>query len=248
MDRMIYIAMSGAKQVMEQQASAANNMANVSTPGFRAQLNNFRAVPVVGQEAATRAFVTASTPGADMSNGPVTETGRPMDVAVRGDGWLAVQTADGGEAYTRVGNLQVGADGQLMTMNKLPVIGDAGPMAVPPGAAVMISADGLVSAIGAGDPATNVAQVGRLKLVNPAAADLQRGDDGLFRMRAGAAAPDADPTVTLQTGAVEGSNVNPVSAMVDMIANARSFEMQMKAVKSADENDQRANQLLSMST
>lgn len=248
MDRMIYIAMSGAKQAMEQQASVANNMANVSTPGFRAQLNNFRAVPVVGQEAATRAFVITATPGADMSTGPITETGRPMDVAVRGDGWLTVQTADGGEAYTRVGNLQVGADGQLMTMNKLPVVGDAGPMAVPPGAAVMISTDGLVSAIGAGDPTTNVAQIGRLKLVNPATADLQRGDDGLFRMRTGAATPDADPTVTLQTGAVEGSNVNPVSAMVDMIANARSFEMQMKAVKSADENDQRANQLLSMST
>jgi len=248
MDRMIYIAMSGAKQAMEQQASVASNMANVSTPGFRAQLNNFRAVPVVGEEAATRAFVVASTPGADMSTGPLTETGRPMDVAVRGDGWLTVQTADGGEAYTRVGNLQVGADGQLMTMDKLPVIGDAGPMAVPPGAAVMISTDGLVSAIGAGDPATNVAQVGRLKLVNPAAGDLLRGDDGLFRMRAGAAAPDADPAVTLQTGVVEGSNVNPVSAMVEMIANARSFEMQMKAVKSADENDQRANQLLSMSS
>ena len=248
MDRMIYIAMSGAKQAMEQQASVASNMANVSTPGFRAQLNNFRAVPVVGEEAATRAFVVTSTPGADMSAGPLTETGRAMDVAVRGDGWLTVQTADGGEAYTRVGNLQVGADGQLTTMNKLPVVGDAGPMAVPPGAAVMISTDGLVSAIGAGDPATNVAQVGRLKLVNPAASDLLRGDDGLFRMRAGAAAPDADPAVTLQTGAVEGSNVNPVSAMVEMIANARSFEMQMKAVKSADENDQRANQLLSMSS
>jgi flagellar basal-body rod protein FlgF len=248
MDRMIYIAMSGAKQVMEQQASAANNMANVSTPGFRAQLNNFRAVPVVGEEATTRVFVAASTPGADMNNGPVTETGRPLDVAVRGDGWLTVQTADGGEAYTRVGNLQVGADGQLMTMGKLPVIGDAGPMAVPPGAAAMVSSDGLVSAIGAGDPLTNVAQVGRLKLVNPASADLVRGDDGLFRMRAGAAAPDADPAVTLQTGAIEGSNVNPVSAMVEMIANARSFEMQMKAVKSADENDQRANQLLSMSS
>jgi flagellar basal-body rod protein FlgF len=248
MDRMIYIAMSGAKQAMEQQASVASNMANVSTPGFRAQLNNFRAVPVVGEEASTRAFVVTSTPGADMSTGPLTETGRPMDVAVRGDGWLTVQTADGGEAYTRVGNLQVGADGQLMTMDKLPVIGDAGPMAVPPGAAVMISTDGLVSAIGAGDPATNVAQVGRLKLVNPAAGDLLRGDDGLFRMRAGAAAPDADPAVTLRTGVVEGSNVNPVSAMVEMIANARSFEMQMKAVKSADENDQRANQLLSMSS
>ncbi|MFJ2990550.1 flagellar basal body rod protein FlgF [Collimonas sp. NPDC087041] len=248
MDRMIYIAMSGAKQVMEQHASVANNMANVATPGFRAQLNNFRAVPVVGDEAQTRAFVVATTPGADMRSGPLTETGRPMDVAVRGDGWLTVQTADGNEAYTRVGNLQVGADGQLMTMDKLPVIGDAGPMAVPPGASVMISTDGLVSAIGAGDPATNVAQVGRLKLVNPASADLVRGDDGLFRMRSGAATPDADPAVTLQTGAIEGSNVNPVSAMVDMIANARSFEMQMKAVKSADENDQRANQLLSMTS
>ena len=248
MDRMIYIAMSGAKQAMEQQASVASNMANVSTPGFRAQLNNFRAVPVVGEEAATRAFVVTSTPGADMSTGPLTETGRPMDVAVRGDGWLTVQTANGNEAYTRVGNLQVGADGQLMTMDKLPVIGDAGPMAVPPGAAVMISSDGLVSAIGAGDPATNVAQVGRLKLVNPAAGDLQRGDDGLFRMRPGVAAAEADPAVTLQTGAIEGSNVNPVSAMVDMIANARSFEMQMKAVKSADENDQRANQLLSITS
>lgn len=246
MDRMIYIAMSGAKQAMEQQASVSNNMANVSTPGFRAQFNQFRAVPVVGKEAATRAFVVTSTPGADMRTGPLTATGRPMDVAVRGEGWLTVQTANGGEAYTRVGSLQVGADGQLMTMDTLPVIGDAGPMAVPPDAEVTISADGLVSAIGAGDPATDVAQIGRLKLVNPSSTDLVRGDDGLFRMRPGAAAPDTDPTVTLQTGAVEGSNVNPVSAMVDMIANARNFEMQMKAVKSADENDQRANQLLSM--
>lgn len=248
MDRMIYIAMSGAKAVMEQQASVANNMANVTTPGFRAQINTFRAVPVVGNEAATRAFVATSTAGADMRNGPVTTTGRPLDVAVRGDGWLTVQTADGNEAYTRVGNLQVGADGQLMTMDKLPVVGDAGPMVVPPGAAAMISADGLISAIGVGDPATNVAQVGRLKLVNPPASDLVRGDDGLFRMRAGAAAPDADPAVTLQTGAVEGSNVNPVSAMVDMIANARSFEMQMKAVTTADQDDQHANQLLSLTS
>ncbi|MFC5476017.1 flagellar basal body rod protein FlgF [Paraherbaspirillum soli] len=246
MDRMIYVAMSGAKQAMEQQASVANNMANVSTPGFRAQLNNFRAVPVVGDEAATRAFVVASTPGADLHTGPITETGRPMDVAVRGDGWLTVQTADGNEAYTRVGSLQVGADGQLMTMDRLPVVGDSGPMAVPPGASVMISTDGLVSAIGSGDPVTNVAQVGRLKLVNPAVADLQRGDDGLFRMKAGATAPDADPAVTLQTGAVEGSNVNPISAMVEMIANGRSFEMQMKAVKTADEDAQRANSLLSL--
>src|SRR6478735_5481456 len=141
MDRMIYIAGAGAKQALDQQASVANNMANVSTPGFRAQLNNFRAVPVVGAEMPTRSFVVASTPGADMRGGPIMETGRALDVALRGDGWLTVQTPDGNEAYTRAGNLQVGADGQLLTMGNLPVMGDAGPLVVPPGASVAISKD-----------------------------------------------------------------------------------------------------------
>lgn len=246
MDRMIYIAMSGAKQAMEQQASVAHNMANVGTAGFRAQINNFRAVPVTGAEAATRAFVVASTPGADMRAGPITETGRALDVAIKGDGWLAVQMPDGSEAYTRVGNLQVGADGQLLTMDTRPVVGEAGALVVPPGSAVMISKDGIVTARGAGDPVTGAAEVGRLKLVNPAAADLVRGDDGMFRVREGVAAPVADPAVMLMTGALEGSNVNPVEAMVDMIANARRFEMQMKAVQSADTNAQSANKLLGM--
>lgn len=247
MDRMIYIGMSGAKHTLEQQASVANNMANVSTPGFRAQLNNFRAVPVVGEEAATRAFVVASTPGVDMASGPITETGRALDVAINGDGWLALQVP-GGEAYTRVGNLQVAADGQLTTMDQRPVLGEDGPMVVPPGAQVMITKDGLVSALGAGDPATGAAAVGRLKLVRPAPADLVRGDDGLFRLRDGLAAAQADPGVTLTTGAIEGSNVNPIEAMVDMISNARRFEMQMKVVQSADSNDQHANQLLSINS
>lgn len=245
MDRMIYVGMSGAKHTLEQQASVANNMANVSTPGFRAQLNNFRAVPVVGEEAATRAFVVASTPAADMASGPITETGRALDVAIDGDGWLALQVP-GGEAYTRVGNLQVAADGQLTSMDRRPVLGEAGPMVVPPGAQVMISKDGLVSALAAGDPAA--AAVGRLKLVRPAHADLVRGDDGLFRLRDGSAAAEADPGVTVTTGAIEGSNVNPVEAMVDMISNARRFELQMKVVQSADSNDQHANQLLSINS
>ena len=247
MDRMIYVAMSGAKQTMEQQASIANNMANVSTAGFRAQLNNFRAVPVVGEGAATRSFVVASTPGADMRNGPITENGRALDVAINGNGWLAVQASDGGEAYTRVGNLQVGAGGELTTMDQRPVIGDAGPLVVPPGSTVSITKDGLITAMGAGDPITGAAGVGRLKLVKPSNADLVRGDDGLFRMRDGMAAAEADPTVTVTSGAIEGSNVNPVEVMVDMINNARQFEMQMKVVQSADTNDQHANQLLSMS-
>ena len=236
MDRMLYIGMSGAKQAMEQQASVANNMANVSTPGFRAQINNFRAVPVVGEEAPTRAFVVASTPGADFSHGPLTETGRALDVAVRGEGWLVVQTPDGSEAYTRVGNLQVGADGQLLTMGARAVLGDAGPLVVPPGASVMIAANGLITAGGA--------EVGRLKLVNPPNADLVRRDDGLFRMREGLPPAAADPAVALVSGAVEGSNVNPVEAMVAMIANARRFEMQMKSIQTADINAQSANKLL----
>lgn len=188
MDRMLYVAMSGAKQAMEQQASVANNMANVSTPGFRAQINSFRAVPVTdGAEATTRAYVVATTPGADFSHGPLTETGRALDVAIHGDGWLAVQTPDGGEAYTRVGNLQVNAEGQLTTMGSLPVAGDAGALTVPPGSTVAIAANGLVTARGAGDPAIGIAEVGRLKLVNPPVADLVRGADGLFRMREGLA-------------------------------------------------------------
>lgn len=241
---MLYVAMSGAKQAMEQQASVANNMANAATPGFRAQVNSFRAVPVVGEESPTRAFVLATTPGADFSHGPLTETGRALDVAVQGDGWLVVQTPDGGEAYTRVGNLQVGAEGQLLTMGARPVVGEAGALVVPPGATVAIAADGAITARGAGDPAVGVAEVGRLKLVNPPTAQLVRGDDGLFRMQPGLPPADADAAVTVVTGAVEGSNVNAVEAMVSMIAQARSFEMQMKSMQTADTNAQSANKLL----
>lgn len=244
MDRMIYIGMGGAKQAMEQQAAVANNMANVSTPGFRAQINNYRAVPVVGDEMATRAMVVATTQGADMRSGPLMQTGRPLDVAVRGDGWLTVQTPDGGEAYTRVGNLQVGAEGQLLTMDSLPLLGDAGPVVVPPGSSLTVAADGVITALGAGDPAAGASEVGRLKLVNPAVSDLVRGDDGLFRILPGAAAPQADPGVRLLSGTLEGSNVNAVEAMVDMIANARRFEMQMKTLQTAESNDQQANKLL----
>ncbi|MGC1176007.1 flagellar basal body rod protein FlgF [Polaromonas sp.] len=244
MDRMIYIGMGGAKQAMEQQAAVANNMANVSTPGFRAQINNYRAVPVVGDEMATRAMVVATTQGADMRSGPLVQTGRSLDVAVRGDGWLTVQTPDGGEAYTRVGNLQVGAEGQLLTMDSLPLLGDAGPVVVPPGSSLTVAADGVITALGAGDPAVGASEVGRLKLVNPAVSELVRGDDGLFRMQAGVAAPPADPGVRLLSGTLEGSNVNAVEAMVDMIANARRFEMQMKTLQTAESNDQQANKLL----
>ncbi|QJC55138.1 Flagellar basal-body rod protein FlgF [Polaromonas vacuolata] len=247
MDRMIYTAMSGAKQAMEQQASVANNMANVSTAGFKAQINNFRAVPVVGDQPVTRAMVVATTPGADFSPGVMTQTGRPLDVAVKGDGWLAVQLPGGAEAYTRVGNLQVGAEGQLMTLDSYPVLGNAGPVVVPPGSKLVVAGDGLITAFDPNGGAVGGAEVGRLKLVNPARADLLRGEDGLFRTKPDAAPAQVDPAVRLSVGTLEGSNVNSVEVMVQMITNARLYEMQMKTIQTAETNDQQANRLLSTS-
>jgi flagellar basal-body rod protein FlgF len=250
MDRLIYTAMSGAAQALEQQSVTANNLANASTTGFRAQLSAFRQVPMNFESSAagdpgTRTFVLSSTPSADYTPGPIQQTGNPLDVAVQGPGWLSVQTQDG-EAYTRAGNLHVDANGQLVTANNLPVLGNSGPMSIPPGAAVTIGRDGTVSALMPGDPPTSIATIDQLKLVNPEAGALTRGDDGLFRT-ADSQPADADPTVAVAPASLEGSNVNAVSAMVDMITNARQFQMQTKLLDSANSNDQSANKLLDFS-
>lgn len=244
MDRLIYVAMSGAKQAMDQQATTANNLANVSTPGFRAQLSAFRQVPVKDAAGAstTRTFVADSTPGTDFTPGAMQQTGRPLDVAIQGQGWLAVQDANGREAYTRGGNLQMTANGQL-TLHGMPVLTDGGPAAVPPGAAVTIGEDGTISALGPGDQPNAVAVMGQLKLVNPPEGQLVRGDDGLFRTTGGTPA-QADPSVTVVGGAIENSNVNPVDNLVKMIAESRSYELHMKMLQNADTNEQSANQLL----
>lgn len=249
MDRILYTAMSGAKQTMDQQAVVSHNLANVSTSGFRAQLHAMRAVPVQGDGAlATRVSVAATTPGSDFSPGPINRTGRELDVALIGDAWLAIQAADGSEAYTRRGDLEVGPDG-LVTVLGRPVIGEGGPLIVPLGSSVTIGADGTLSAIGEGEGPEALVDVGRLKLVTPPQA-LQRGDDGLFRMplndEGGAQALAADDDAGVVSGALEGSNVSAVEAMVAMIDVARRYEMQMKVISTADENAQRANNLLSL--
>ncbi|EGN9884759.1 flagellar basal body rod protein FlgF [Salmonella enterica] len=251
MDHAIYTAMGAASQTLNQQAVTASNLANASTPGFRAQLNALRAVPVDGLSLATRTLVTASTPGADMTPGQLDHTSRPLDVALQQDGWLVVQAADGTEGYTRNGNIQVGPTGQL-TIQGHPVIGEGGPITVPEGSEITIAADGTISALNPGDPPNTVAPVGRLKLVKAEGNEVQRSDDGLFRLTAEAQAERgavlaADPSIRIMSGVLEGSNVKPVEAMTDMIANARRFEMQMKVITSVDENEGRANQLLSMS-
>ncbi|MCL6350114.1 flagellar basal body rod protein FlgF [Pectobacterium polaris] len=250
MDHAIYTAMGGASQSLEKQAITANNLANASTPGFRAQLSALRAVPVNGLTLPTRTLVVASTPGADMTEGVMNYTGRAMDVALPKESWLAVQTADGGEAYTRNGNIEISADGQLTIQGRV-VMGDGGPIDIPPQAQISISADGTISALNAGDPPNTIAQLGRLKLVKAIGQEVERSDDGLFRLTQQAQQQRGnvlqnDPTVRIMPGVIEGSNVNTVDTMVDMIANARRFEMQMKIISSVDDNAQRANQILAM--
>ena len=239
MDRMIYLSMSAAKATMQRQDALANNLANVSTPGFRAELEAFRAVPVLGSGASTRVYALETTTGYDPTPGPVTSTGRNLDVAVKGNSWLAVQALDGTEAYTRGGSFEVSNDGTLMNHSGLPVIGGGGPLQVPPNAAVSIGADGTVSAKGNDGKVTTV---GKLKLVTPET-PLVRGDDGLFRGNDGDLS--ADDTARVQDGALEGSNVSAVESMVSMIAAARQFEAQLKMISTAEGDEKAAAQLLS---
>jgi flagellar basal-body rod protein FlgF len=242
MDRLIYTSMSGAKHLMARQDTLAQNLANVNTTGYRADVVALRAVPARGQEAGTRVFTVETTIGADMKTGPMTSTGRPLDVAVQGPGWIAVQGADGNEAYTRAGNLQVSPEGTLVLPNGAPVLGDGGPITVPQDARLSVAPDGTISAKLADQPSVN--QVGRIKLVNPADGELVKGLDGLFRTKSGEPA-DLDETVRLAEGMLEGSNVNVVETMIGMIAAARQFEMQMKLMQSAEQNEQKASSLIS---
>jgi flagellar basal-body rod protein FlgF len=242
MDRLIYTAMTGAKHTLGQQGAVAHNIANASSTGFRTELHRLRAVEVQTDALRTRAFVVDASVGSDFTPGPLQHTGRNFDVAVEGKGWLAVRMPDGSEAYTRDGAFEVSPNGVLQTRDGRPVIGIGGPIAIPPDNEVVIGRDGTISAI---DPAGGVVnEVDRLKLVNPPEQDLVRGDDGLFRLRNGEAAP-ADENVLVAGGYLEGSNVNVVDQLVTMISLARQFEMQTRMIQTAETNDRAASQIIS---
>lgn len=247
MDRLVYTAATGLKHIMDQQATTSHNLANVSTTGFRAQIDAFRAVPLQGEGVGlpTRTFVVSSTVGADMSSGPLQVTGRDLDVAVKGQGWIAVQLADGSEAYTRNGALEMNTNGVLTTANGNVIMGDGGPITIPPDTTVTIGGDGTVSAISTTTQPATPTPLGRIKLVNPSSQDLVRGDDGLFRLKDGSPAP-VDPNVVVAGGALEGSNVNAIDSMVDMISLARSFDMQMKLLQNTENNEAKASQILGL--
>ena len=244
---MIYTAMSGASQTLERQAAVAHNLANASSTGYRAEEHRLRAVQLVpgaGSSALpTRAFVVDASTHSDFAPGPLQMTGRPLDVAIQGQGWIALAMPDGSEAYTRNGSLETDENGVLQTRDGIPVQGDGGPITIPPDVKISIADDGTVSVVPQSGAQNTVDAIGQIKLVNPSEADLVRGPDGLFRMRGGAAV-ETDPNVKLASGYLEGSNVNPVEEMVNMISLARQFDMQMKTLSNAQANDQAATQII----
>ncbi|MCG3169661.1 MAG: Flagellar basal-body rod protein FlgF [Pseudomonadales bacterium] len=247
MDRALYTGMTGAKHNTFAQAVHANNLANVATDGFRRDYVAARSMGIwFGDGLPTRAHALTERPATDFTVGTLRETGRDLDIALRGPGWIAVQAPDGSEAYTRDGNLHITALGQLVTASGLPVLGNSGPIAVPPAAKVEIGTDGTLTVRALGQGSEALAQVDRIRLVNPPAPELYKGEDGLVRLHAGAVAP-ADATVRVASGFLEGSNVNAVEAMTEMLGLARQYEVQVKLMRTVDENSEAAARLLQIS-
>ncbi|HDZ57766.1 MAG TPA: flagellar basal-body rod protein FlgF [Pseudomonas xinjiangensis] len=246
MDKSLYISMTGASQNMLAQGAHANNLANVSTTGFRRDFEQARSMPVYGETHPTRAYAMTERPGTDMSAGSMIETGRELDVAVQGEGWIAVQAPDGTEAYTRAGSLNIDAFGVLRTNSGMPVLGNAGPIAIPPAEKVEIGADGTISIRALGEAPNVLAEVDRLKLVNPDGNLMRKGPDGLMRVEGQLEEP-ADGAVRITTGFLEGSNVNAVEEMTAMLSLARQFELHIKMMRTAEENSQSTNKLLQIS-
>ncbi len=246
MDKSLYISMTGASQNAMAQRAHANNLANLTTTGFRRDFEQARSMPVFGDGYATRAYAMTERPGTDMSAGVMQETGRELDVAVQGEGWLAVQAADGTEAYTRAGSLNIDAFGVLRTSSGLPVLGNGGPIAIPPAQKVEIGSDGTISIRALGEGPAVMAEVDRLKLVNPDPTTLEKGADGLMRTKDGQPQV-ADGVVQVATGFLEGSNVNAVEEMTAMLSLARQFELHIKMMRTAEENAQATDRILQMS-
>lgn len=247
MDKALYIAMTGAKNNTLSQAVHANNLANVNTHGFRRDFEQARAMPVYyGDGHPTRAYAMTERPATDYQQGPMIQTGRDLDIAVSGRGWIAVQAPDGSEAYTRAGDLQIDTLGILRTGNGLPVLGNGGPVAVPELETIEIGNDGTITIRGLGQGPETLSSIDRIKLVRPDEQELVKGEDGLIHKRDGLPEP-ANAEVTLVSGFVEGSNVNAVDALTQMLALNRQYEMQVKMMSDLERNSEAASRLLQIS-
>lgn len=242
----LWIAATGARAAAQRQDVVANNLANVNTTGYRGQQPQFRALPVFGEPIASSAYAVAQADTSDFRQGNIQQTGRSLDVAINGPGWIGVQATNGDTAYTRNGDLQVSSTGMLTTSDGHPVLGaSGGPISIPPMTSMVIGADGTISGVPAGSQPNALVVVGQIQLVNPPATSMKRGGDGLFRDTQGPAQPDSG--VQLTVGALEQSNVNPLQAMVQMVENSRAFEIQTKLMQSVDQNAQASAQILNVS-
>jgi len=246
MDKYLYLAMNGAAQAMLAQQNNANNLANISTVGFKATLDHFQSDPVSGPGHLDRVYASNQAAGADLSPGAVTTTGRPLDLAINGDGWFAVQAPDGGTAYSRRGDFRIDPAGLLLNGANQIVLGESGPITIPQFESLQIGRDGSISIRATGQAANTLVGVDRIRLVKPTQEELYRADDGLFRSRNAADLP-ADASVSVISGALEASNVKAVDAMVRMIDYARYYEQQVKLMKLASENDAASARLMRMS-
>jgi flagellar basal-body rod protein FlgF len=245
MDRMLYISMNAAQQTMLSQAANSNNLANINTTGFRADFEQFRSMPVFGEGLPSRVYSMSERPQTDYQTGSIQSTGRELDISVQGEGFIAVQGKDGREGYTRAGDLHVMENGQLVTGTGLAVMGEGGPIAIPPAEKIEIGSDGTISIRPLGDDAQALAVLDRIKLVKPDLQKVFKDSDGLMRMQDGTDAP-LDAEVKVASGTLESSNVNAVSALVNMIELQRQYEMQVKMMKSADDNGAASARLLQM--
>lgn len=247
MDKSLFIGMSGAKQSMLAQRAHANNLANVSTTGFKRDLANARSMPVFGEHHPTRAYAMTERPGTDLSAGALMDTGRKLDVAVDGEGWLAIQNRQGQEVFTRTGSLQIDVNGMVRLASGEMVMGNGGPVALPPFDNVEIGADGTISVVPVGGPPDQLVEVDRLKLVNPPAEALEKGEDGFMRRKANDALDGPEPpdaNLRVASGYLESSNVNAVEEMIANMQLSRQFEMQVKMMRTADENSEVTARLL----
>lgn len=245
MDKYLYLAMNGASQSMLAQTTNANNLANASTVGFKATLDHFEAKPVYGPGYADRVYSSEKGAGADFNQGAIMTTGKDLDMAINGQGFFAVQSDDGTEGYSRRGDFHIDPNGLLLNGANQIVLGDGGPITIPQFESLVVGRDGTISVRGAGQSASTLVAVDRIKLVNPDTSQLDRGEDGLFRTKDGLPAA-ADATVSVTAGALEASNVNTVSSMVRMMEYARHYETQIKLMNLASENDQASAQLMKM--
>ncbi|AMO75075.1 MULTISPECIES: flagellar basal-body rod protein FlgF [Pseudomonas] len=247
MDRMLYVAMSGASQNTQAMQAHANNLANISTTGFRRDFEQARAMPVFGDSFPARVFAMSERPATDFTAGALQETGRDLDVAAKGDAWIAVQAPDGGEAYVRTGSLEIDALGQLRTGDGLPVLGNGGPIAIPPEEKIEIGEDGTITVRGQGNNPNALATVDRIKLVTPDPKQLEKGTDGMIRMKQGQPAPQPDANATVQSGFLEASNVNAVEEMTSILALSRQFELHVKMMRTAEDDSQAMARVLQFS-